>query len=279
MFFNQVFFDIITRLVFMEDTGEKVQNGDYKVDLGVFEGPLDLLLYLIHRDELDIYDIPIERITRQYIEYLDEMKRLDINVAGEFLVMAASLMLIKSRTLLPVERRNDDEEEEEEDPRLDLVRQLVEYKKFKDAAGTLMVREAEQSECYLAGGNVVIGDNVEDKNDLRLADISIVDLVKAFQEILKNRPVAPVNHLKPIVWSVPEKMELIVSSARRDGALRFTTLFNENTESGEIIVTFLAMLELIKQHKISAHQEDAFTEIVIVAFGEEGTDGDATSGI
>ena len=113
MFFNQVFFDIITRLVFMEDTGEKVQNGDYKVDLGVFEGPLDLLLYLIHRDELDIYDIPIERITRQYIEYLDEMKRLDINVAGEFLVMAASLMLIKSRTLLPVERRNDDEEEEE----------------------------------------------------------------------------------------------------------------------------------------------------------------------
>lgn len=279
MFFNQVFFDIITRLVFMEDTGEKVQNGDYKVDLGVFEGPLDLLLYLIHRDELDIYDIPIERITRQYIEYLDEMKRLDINVAGEFLVMAASLMLIKSRTLLPVERRNDDEEEEEEDPRLDLVRQLVEYKKFKDAAGTLMVREAEQSECYLAGGNVVIGDNVEDKNDLRLADISIVDLVKAFQEILKNRPVAPVNHLKPIIWSVPEKMELIVSSARRDGALRFTTLFNENTESGEIIVTFLAMLELIKQHKISAHQEDAFTEIVIVAFGEEGTDGDATSGI
>lgn len=279
MFFNQVFFDIIARLVFMEDTGEKVQNGDYKVDLGVFEGPLDLLLYLIHRDELDIYDIPIERITRQYIEYLDEMKRLDINVAGEFLVMAASLMLIKSRTLLPVERRNDDEEEEEEDPRLDLVRQLVEYKKFKDAAGTLMVREAEQSECYLAGGNVVIGDNVEDKNDLRLADISIVDLVKAFQEILKNRPVAPVNHLKPIVWSVPEKMELIVSSARRDGALRFTTLFNENTESGEIIVTFLAMLELIKQHKISAHQEDAFTEIVIVAFGEEGTDGDATSGI
>ena len=263
----------------MEDTGEKVQNGDYKVDLGVFEGPLDLLLYLILRDELDIYDIPIERITRQYIEYLDEMKRLDINVAGEFLVMAASLMLIKSRTLLPVERRNDDEEEEEEDPRLDLVRQLVEYKKFKDAAGTLMVREAEQSECYLAGGNVVIGDNVEDKNDLRLADISIVDLVKAFQEILKNRPVAPVNHLKPIIWSVPEKMELIVSSARRDGALRFTTLFNENTESGEIIVTFLAMLELIKQHKISAHQEDAFTEIVIVAFGEEGTDGDATSGI
>lgn len=263
----------------MEDTTEKIQSNDYKVDLGVFEGPLDLLLYLIHRDELDIYDIPIERITRQYIEYLDEMKKLDINVAGEFLVMAASLMLIKSRTLLPVERRNDDDEDEEEDPRLDLVRQLVEYKKFKDAAGTLMVREAEQSECYLAGGNVVIGDNVEDKNDLRLADISIVDLVKAFQEILKNRPVAPVNHLKPIVWSVPEKMELIVSSARREGALRFTTLFNEKTESGEIIVTFLAMLELIKQHKITAHQEDAFTEIVIVAFGEEGTDGNDANGI
>ncbi len=257
----------------MDEQQAARQNGDYKVDLGVFEGPLDLLLYLIHRDELDIYDIPIEKITRQYMEYLDEMKRLDVNVAGEFLVMAASLMLIKSRTLLPVERRPDEEEEEDDDPRLDLVRQLVEYKKFKDAAGSLMALEAEQAECYLAGGDVVIGDNVDDKTALRLADISVVDLVAAFQYILKHRPVAPINHLKPIIWSVPEKMDLIVSSARREGRLRFTTLFTEESPRGEIIVTFLAMLELIKQHRISAEQEDAFTEIVIVAFGEEGTDG------
>ncbi len=253
----------------MDELDIKGQDNNYKVDLGVFEGPLDLLLYLIHKDELDIYDIPIERITRQYMEYIAEMKRLDINIAGEFLVMAASLMLIKSRSLLPVERRSEDDDEEEADPRLDLVRQLVEYKKFKDAANMLMSLEADQAECYLAGGNIVIGDNHDDKTALRLADISIVDLTKAFQEILKNRPVAPVNHLKPILWSVPEKMDLIITSARAQGTLRFTTLFTEETPRGEIIVTFLAMLELIKRHKISAHQEDAFTEIAITAFGED----------
>ncbi len=109
---------------------------DYKVQLEVFEGPLDLLLYLIKRDELDIYDIPIERITQQYMQYLDVMKMLDLSIAGEFLVMAATLMMIKSRMLLPVEERPE-LEAEEDDPRWDLVRQLVEYKKFKDAADHL----------------------------------------------------------------------------------------------------------------------------------------------
>jgi segregation and condensation protein A len=234
-----------------------------RFDVGVFEGPLDLLLYLIHRDELDIYDIPIEKITRQYMAYLEGMKRLDIDVAGEFLVMAASLMLIKSRTLLPVERRSGEEDEEEEDPRLDLVRQLVEYKKFKDAAGTLMVREAGQAECYLAGGEVVIADGMADNAALRLADISIVDLVKAFQEILRNRPVAPIDHLKPIVWSVPEKIDTIVKRAGAGGVFRFTELFSAEAPRGEIIVTFLALLELIRQHRVTARQDGEFAEILI----------------
>ncbi len=261
-------FPALCLIFVMEDALKLNQDSNYKVDLGVFEGPLDLLLYLIHKDELDIYDIPIERITRQYIGYINEMQRLDINVAGEFLVMAASLMLIKSRTLLPVERRSDGDDEDEADPRLDLVRQLVEYKKFKDAAGRLMSLEANQAECYLSGGNLVIGEACAD-GQMRLADISIMDLTKAFREILKNRLVAPVNHLKPILWSVPDKMSLIITRARETGTLRFTTLFTEETPRGEIIVTFLAMLELIKQHRISAHQEDAFTEIVIAAFGDE----------
>lgn len=239
-----------------------------KFDIGVFEGPLDLLLYLIHRDELDIYDIPIEKITRQYMDYLGEMHRLDIDVAGEFLVMAASLMLIKSRSLLPVERR-DGEDEEEEDPRLDLVRQLVEYKKFKDAAGSLMEREASQAECYLAGGEVVIGEGQGDGSELRLADVSITDLIKAFQDILRNRPVAPIDHLKPIVWSVPDKMEAILSRIGGGRSLRFTTLFSAESPRGEIIVAFLALLELVKQHKVKASQEKEFAEIVI----EENGDG------
>lgn len=238
-------------------------DGECKFDVGVFEGPLDLLLYLIHRDELDIYDIPIEKITRQYMEYIEGMKRLDIDVAGEFLVMAASLMLIKSRTLLPVERRPDGEEEEEEDPRLDLVRQLVEYKKFKDASMTLMEREAGQAECYLAGGEVVIGEGQSPDAALRLADVSISDLLDAFREIIRNRPVAPINHLKPIVWSVPEKIAKITTRAATGGIFKFTELFSEEAPTGEIIVTFLALLELIRQHKVRARQDSEFADIFI----------------
>ena len=120
---------------------------DYKVALEVFEGPLDLLLYLIRREEIDIYDIPIERVTAQYMEYLDMMRMLDLNIAGEFLVMAATLMMIKSRMLLPVESRSTEEPADDEwiDPRLDLVRQLVEYKKFKDAAARLLEMETLQN--------------------------------------------------------------------------------------------------------------------------------------
>ncbi|MBR0057546.1 MAG: segregation/condensation protein A [Kiritimatiellae bacterium] len=231
--------------------------------MGVFEGPLDLLLYLIHRDELDIYDIPIEKITRQYMAYLEGMKRLDIDIAGEFLVMAATLMLIKSRTLLPVERRDAGDDEEEDDPRLDLVRQLIEYKKFKDAAGALMYREANQAECYLAGGEVVIGEGGGDEAALRLADVSVIDLVRAFGEILRNRPVAPIDHLKPVVWSVPEKIAAITARVAEGRDFKFTELFSDDAPRGEIIVTFLALLELIRQHRIQARQEGEFAEIII----------------
>src|SRR5215210_6511771 len=121
---------------------------EYKVKLEVFEGPLDLLLYLIKKDEVDIYDISIERITQQYLEFMDAFKVLDLEVAGEFVVMAANLIYIKSRSLLPVHVQPPEEEAEEEDPRWDLIRQLVEYKKFKDAAAQLGRKEVEQSNMF-----------------------------------------------------------------------------------------------------------------------------------
>jgi len=247
-----------------------------KFDVGVFEGPLDLLLYLIRRDELDIYDIPIEKITRQYMAYIEGMKRMDIDVAGEFIVMAATLMLIKSRTLLPVERRDGADDEEDDDPRLDLVRQLVEYKKFKDASGMLMEREANQAECYLAGGEVVIGDADGADAGLRLADISLLDLVKAFDELLKNRPVAPINHLKPVVWSVPDKISKIMGRAGEGGVFAFTSLLDDDSPRGEIIVTFLALLELVRQHRVTARQDGEFAEILIER-GESYDDPVATA--
>jgi segregation and condensation protein A len=125
-------------------------DNDYKVKLEIFEGPLDLLLYLIKKDEIDIYDVSIERITSQYLGYLDTFRMLNIEVASEFIVMAANLMYIKSRTLLPVSLQPPEEDAEEDDPRWELIRQLVEYKKFKDAAQFLQTRDAEGAEFYAA---------------------------------------------------------------------------------------------------------------------------------
>src|SRR3954464_1747217 len=122
---------------------------DYKVKLEVFEGPLDLLLYLIKRDEIDIYDISLERITKQYLEYLQAFKELNIDIAGEFIVMAANLIYLKSRSLLPVDQQPPDEEAEEDDPRWDLIRQLIEYKKFKEAAAQLQVRQLEREQIFV----------------------------------------------------------------------------------------------------------------------------------
>src|SRR3954468_7711852 len=128
-------------------------EGDYKVKLEIFEGPLDLLLFLIKRDEIDIYDISLERITRQYLEYLQAFKELNIDVAGEFVVMAANLIYLKSRSLLPAEQQPPEEDVEEDDPRWELIRQLIEYKKFKEAASQLQVRQLEQESMFVRQPN------------------------------------------------------------------------------------------------------------------------------
>src|SRR6202140_1892252 len=129
-------------------------ESDYKVKLEVFEGPLDLLLFLIKQDEIDIYDISLERITRQYLEYLQAFKELNIELAGEFLVMAANLIYMKSRSLLPADQRPPDEEAEEDDPRWELIRQLIEYKKFKEAAAQLHALELEQERIFARAGSL-----------------------------------------------------------------------------------------------------------------------------
>src|SRR5438132_3779192 len=156
---------------------------DYKVKLEIFEGPLDLLLYLIKRDEIDIYDISIERITRQYLEYLQAFKELNIDVAGEFVVMAANLIYLKSRSLLPVDQQPQDEEAEEDDPRWDLIRQLIEYKKFKEAAAQLHVRELEQERIFSRDGGSAEGIAAA---PLRLGEVGIFQLINAFQNVIKR---------------------------------------------------------------------------------------------
>jgi len=253
----------------MEQSTTTPASEDYKISLDVFEGPLDLLLYLIRRDELDIYDIPIERVTTQYLEYLSMMRMLDLNIAGEFLVMAATLMMIKSRMLLPVEDRAVEEESEEDwvDPRLDLVRQLIEYKKFKDAASHLLERELLQSEIFGAGGESPVFDDPAASEQL-LGDIGLFDLLSAFQEMLKRAPFEPLGHLEPIRWAVPDKMEDILSHTRRQGAVGFSKLFQADSPRGEIIVTFLALLELLRLRQVTIRQSAAFHEITILPVAE-----------
>lgn len=252
---------------------QDLEQEDYKVDLEVFEGPLDLLLYLIRRDELDIYDIPIERITRQYLGYLDMMRMLDLNIAGEFLVMSTTLMMIKSRMLLPappLAGSEEDEEAEWVDPRMELVRQLIEYKKFKDAAGTLATREMLQGEIFALGADSGFIDDAEPSASLSLGDIGLFDLLTAFQSVLEKVPDEPFGHLEPIRWSVPDKMDEILHTAKAspDG-VRFLALFDTLSPRGEIIITFLALLELLRLRQITALQNQAFHDIVILPATEE----------
>jgi segregation and condensation protein A len=245
---------------------ENLLADDYKVDLEVFEGPLDLLLYLIRRDEVDIYDIPIEKITEQYMAYLNMMRLLDLNIAGEFIVMATTLMMIKSRMLLPVEQRHTEDEGEEEwvDPRLDLVRQLVEYKKFKDAANELSRRESLQAEAFGFGGEGPVFEKTEADAGQALGDIGLFDLLTAFQQVLARAPDLDFGDLKPIRWSVPDKMRMIVSLTNEQGHVEFSTLFKKDSPRGEVIVTFLALLELIRMRQIQLQQNAPFHEILIL---------------
>lgn len=246
---------------------------DYKVELEAFEGPLDLLLHLIRKEEVDIYDIPIGRITEQYLAYLDKMRALDINVAGEFIVMAATLMLIKSRMLLPKEERSSDEnpmEEEPLDPRLDLVRQLVEYKRYKDAANAFSLREALRGETFPRGGTIEApplppGETVA----LRLGDIGELELFMVFQQVLERaKETVSFGHLKLHKWSVPDKMQSLLGALSTTPHLRFDTLFPPEATKGEVIVTFVALLELLRLRHVSVTQTENFGDLYIDAIPE-----------
>ena len=247
---------------------------DYKVDLEVLEGTLDLLLYLIRRDELDIYDIPIGRITEQYMKYLEVMRQLNLDVAGEFIVMAATLMVIKSRMLLPVDRRVAEESGDDEwvDPRLDLVRQLVEYKKFKDAAGRLAEYELRRMESFDYGGGRPKFEKTQADKASAIADLGVLDLLAAFQDVLARLGEVPQEELKGSRWSVPDKMDFVLSRVRADGQLAFSSLFREQSPRGEVIVTFLALLEPLRQHRVIIYQNAAFHEITILPSKEEPAD-------
>ncbi len=233
----------------------------YKVRLDIFEGPLDLLLYLIKKDEVDIYDISIERVTKQYLEYINTFKMLNIDLASEFIVMAANLMYIKSRTLLPKQEQPPEEDIEEDDPRWELIRQLIEYKKFKDAAGFLSQKAIEQED-YFAH----VPEKPEKLNEepAPLPDANIFDLIRAFQSVLQRFEES--NDLGDIVddrFTVSDKIESLLDNTEPGERKNFLSLFDDATTKSEVIVTFLAVLELMKMNQFKVIQSHILGDIEI----------------
>lgn len=233
---------------------------EYKIKLEIFEGPLDLMLYLIKKEEIDIYDIPIAKITDQYLEYLEMMKLLDLDIAGEFIVMAATLMQIKSKMLLPPDE-TPQEDMEQEDPRAELVKKLLEYKKFKEAADGLAAREAAASQLY--------SRKTEEKELLETEDspffeTSIFDLLTAFSKILKEIPKETFYRVVKDEFTVGEKIHDIFHMLVNQPRIYFSRLFKEAKSKLEIIATFLAILELIRLKEIVVLQNESFGEIEII---------------
>ncbi|MGN6387271.1 MAG: segregation and condensation protein A, partial [Verrucomicrobiota bacterium] len=233
-----------------------------KIQLEIFEGPLDLLLYLVKKEEVDIYEVNLTRIATQFIEYVQLMKELDLDIAGEFLVMAATLMYIKSRELLPKNQQViPTEEEDEEDPRWELIRQLVEYKKFKDAAGKLQERELLQEQIY---ARVPGRPDFAVETPNTKPEVSIFDLVNAVSNILKRYNQRPqTRDLFEEKWTVSEKIELLAGLLKERKRMRFSEVFEQIEHRSEAIVTFLALLELIRLKQLRVEQAEPFAEIEI----------------
>ncbi len=240
-----------------DDSGRDANT--YKVSLDIFEGPMDLLLYLIKRDEIDIYDIPIERITKHYMAYLDTFKLLNIGLAGEFLVMAANLCYIKSRMMLPKHVQPPEEDADEEDPRWDLIRQLIEYKKFKEAARNLGERELQQQNHFTHKPAKIVAPESEERP--LSTDVGIFDLIRAFQNILDRFQDEGLGEIVDDHYTVSDKIDLLLATVPPGGSIAFTSLFQKATSKHEMIVTFLAVLELMKLNHFRVRQEILLGEI------------------
>jgi segregation and condensation protein A len=252
---------------------------EYKVQFEVFEGPLDLLLYLIKQEEVDIYEVNLTKLATQFIAHIDLMRELDLEVAGEFLVMASTLMYIKSRELLPADQQVVVEGEEEgEDPRWELIRQLVEYKKFKDAAAQLQTLEARQENVFPR-----LPGKVEFATDAPAVkpDVSIFDLLNAVNGVLQRfkKREGDAREIFEDKWTVSEKIEFVLKTITERGSVRFAELFESAASRAEVICTFLALLELIRLKQLVCAQPEPFAEIQIRRAGQVVASAESPSAV
>ena len=239
----------------------------YKIKLPVFEGPFDLLLYLIKKNEIDIYDIPIAQITDEYLEYVEMMQMLDLEIAGEFIEMVATLILIKTRTLLP-----SAEEEvlaDVEDPRLQLTLQLLEYKRFKDVAGKLHDKETERRRYFPRRTDAprVFGNRPVEEEEFQI-DASLFDLLTAFKRAMDNMPKITVHEVKTVKLSIEDQVTVIVQALDENTVVMFSELVSGYPDKIYIIVTFMAILDLMRLQLLTVKQTDNFEDIRLVPVGD-----------
>jgi segregation and condensation protein A len=226
-----------------------------RIQLAEFEGPLDLLLYLIRRDKLDIHDLPIAPITRQYMQYLELMRELNLDVAGEFMVMAATLIHIKSKLLVPLEPTEAEGEEETEDPREALVRRLLEFERYKEAAGLLHQKREIRAASFTRPDTAL--PKFDDAGE-EMLEASLFDLVAAFKEMLDRRKVLVQHEVESEGKSIEQRMSEVLAEVKEGESLEFLELFREQRTKADMIVTFLALLELIRLKKVKVYQRGIF---------------------
>lgn len=243
----------------------------YQIRLEMFEGPLDLLLHLTREHQIDILDIPIAKITEEYLRYLALMQELDLDVAGEFLLMAATLIHIKSRMLLPPEEGTEGEPVEEEDPRAELVDRLLAYKKFKEAAQTLGLLEAEQAQLHRRGA-ATIELTVEGP-----LTVSLPELLRAFRDVLRRADVPAPLEITPEELNVSQRIVLLLDRLATESPLEFSRLFDGSRRRTEIIVTFLALLELLRRRLATARQSDPMGPIMVYRSVERVEEAEAAT--
>lgn len=241
----------------------------YKIKLENFEGPLDLLLFFIKRDELDIYDIPISYITEEYMKYFRLMEQMDLEAAGDFILMAATLMQIKAKMLLPKET---DEKGEEIDPRTDLIAALLEYKRYKEMAEELSFNESNQRKisyrgCYTAD----VKESPQELSTL-LKNITLYDLMKAFKAAMAEKPKEFVHEVEMVTVTIEEQMDFIIGSFGENNEVSFIALIFDLRDKLTIIITFIAMLELVKLGKIGLRESLNFNDFVVYGIEENNAE-------
>ncbi|QQS37970.1 MAG: segregation/condensation protein A [Ignavibacteriales bacterium] len=232
----------------------------YKIKLDHFEGPLDLLLFFIKRDELNIYDIPIAKITKEFLEYVNLIKLLDLEVAGDFILMASTLMHIKVRMLLP---REVDEKGEEIDPRAELIQALLEYKKYKEMSEELSFFESNQRKLSYRGNFSEDEKVAPSEYEILLKNVTVYDLAKAFKKAIDGVKQVVVHEIKKINVTIDEQIDFIMNSIGSGNEIHFLSLVNEMKEKIRIVITFIALLELVKVERIGIRESTNFNDFVI----------------